>query len=122
MKGRGKSQRTVELLAACYDILSSIQPTTVRGVCYQLFTRGLIPSMAKNNTSKISKLLTAARENGDIPWEWLVDETREAERVSSWKSSAQYAETILRSYRKDFWQHQPERIEVWSEKGTIRGV
>jgi hypothetical protein len=29
---------------------------------------------------------------------------------------------VARSYRLDFWQQQPERVEVWSEKGTIRGV
>jgi hypothetical protein len=121
-KGRGKAQKTVALLAECYDILEDIQPTTVRGVCYQLFTKGFIPNMGKNETSKISKLLTAARETGHIPWEWLVDETREAETINSWTDPAAYSEAVLRSYRKDFWQYQPERLEVWSEKGTIRGV
>ena len=29
---------------------------------------------------------------------------------------------MARSYRKDFWDQQPVRVEVWSEKGTIRGV
>jgi len=57
-----------------------------------------------------------------IPWAWIVDETREPERVSQWDNPADYGETILRSYRKDFWQHQTERIEIWSEKGTVRGV
>ena len=27
-----------------------------------------------------------------------------------------------RSYRRDFWKQQPVRVEVWSEKGTVRGV
>ena len=27
-----------------------------------------------------------------------------------------------RSYRRDFWNQQPVRVEVWSEKGTVRGV
>ena len=27
-----------------------------------------------------------------------------------------------RSYRLNFWQQQPERVEVWSEKGTVRGL
>jgi len=26
------------------------------------------------------------------------------------------------SYRRDFWNQQPVRVEVWSEKGTVRGV
>src|SRR5512141_756086 len=29
---------------------------------------------------------------------------------------------VSRSYRRDFWNQQPKRVEVWSEKGTVRGV
>ena len=29
---------------------------------------------------------------------------------------------LARSYRRDFWTQQPVRVEVWSEKGTVRGV
>ena len=34
----------------------------------------------------------------------------------------EYARCVARSYRRDFWNQQPVRCEVWSEKGTIRGV
>jgi hypothetical protein len=59
---------------------------------------------------------------GIIPWEWIVDETREVERISTWDDPEQYARAVARSYRRDFWNRQPNRIEVWSEKGTIRDV
>jgi hypothetical protein len=29
---------------------------------------------------------------------------------------------VGRSYRRDHWSQQPVRVEVWSEKGTVRGV
>ena len=29
---------------------------------------------------------------------------------------------VGQSYRRDFWNQQPVRVEVWSEKGTVRGV
>ena len=57
-----------------------------------------------------------------IPWEWIVDETRSLERTSTWSNPAAYARAVARSYRRDFWDQQPVRVEVWSEKGTIRGV
>ena len=38
------------------------------------------------------------------------------------RNLADYGEAVLRSYRKDFWRHQKDRVEVWSEKGTVRGV
>jgi hypothetical protein len=83
---------------------------------------GVIASMKKSETNKVSTHLTWAREHGLIPWAWIVDETREAERVSAWEDPAAYVETVKRAYRRDRWTDQPLRIEVWSEKGTIRGT
>jgi hypothetical protein len=51
-----------------------------------------------------------------------VDETRELERVAAWDDPAQFAWSVSRQYRRDFWAQQPVRVEVWSEKGTVRGV
>jgi hypothetical protein len=71
---------------------------------------------------RVYRLLKEAREQGDIPWEWIVDETRSLERASTWADPAAYARAVARSYRRDFWNQQPVHVEVWSEKGTIRGV
>jgi hypothetical protein len=121
-KGRGMSQASRDLIDAMYDICEAAQPITGRGVGYKLFTAGLIKSMSVNEMQKVYRLLRIAREEGTIPWEWIVDETRELERVSTWDDPEQYARAVARSYRRDFWNQQPCRVEVWSEKGTIRGV
>jgi hypothetical protein len=98
------------------------QPITGRGIGYKLFAAGLIPSMARAEMQRAYRLLKQAREEGTIPWEWIVDETRELERASTWANPAAYARAVARSYRRDFWNQQPVRCEVWSEKGTVRGV
>jgi hypothetical protein len=121
-KGRGMAKASLDLIAAMYDIAQETRPITGRGVGYKLFTAGLIKSMSKNEMQKVYRLLRIAREQGDIPWSWIVDETRELERVGTWNNPAQYARAVASSYRRDFWNHQPARVEVWSEKGTIRGV
>jgi hypothetical protein len=105
-----------------YDIAEALHPITGRGVGYQLFTRGLIPSMGTNDMKRVYNLLKIAREEGTIPWEWIVDEGRELERVPSWSDPAAFARAASRQYRRDFWKTQPKRVEVWSEKGTVRGV
>jgi hypothetical protein len=120
--GRGMAPASREMIAAMHDIAKATQPITGRGVGYKLFTRGLITSMSTNEMQKVYRLLRIAREQGDIPWEWIVDETRELERVSTWENTAEYARVVATSYRRDFWDQQPCRVEVWSEKGTIRGV
>ena len=120
--GRGKAQRSLDLIDAAHEILEEIQPASVRAVCYQLFNRGLIESMEKKSTNRVSELLTAAREDGTIPWEWIVQEGRGIERVSTWRDPAAFARTVMDAYRKDKWEAQPRRVMVVSEKGTIRGT
>lgn len=119
---RGKSRAMLDLIEASHKILAEIQPATVRAVCYRLFTLGLIPDMSKASTNKVSRQLVYAREQGIVPWEWVVDETREAERVSTWNDPDEIIHAAVRGYRRDYWQDQPVRVEVWSEKGTVRGT
>lgn len=120
--GRGKAKKTLDLIDTAAEILREIQPATVRAVCYRLFAAGLIPNMGKNATGKVSKQLVFARENGLIPWNWIVDETRHAERVALWNDIDERIKSATNSYRRDNWQEQPNRVEVWSEKGTVRGT
>jgi hypothetical protein len=120
--GRGMAQRSLDLIEAMAAIAKAAQPITGRGIGYKLFTAGLIPSMATTAMQRVYRLLRIAREQGDIPWEWIVDETRALERVSTWSDPEEYAKCVARSYRRDFWDQQPHRVQVWSEKGTVRGV
>jgi hypothetical protein len=67
------------------------------------------------------RLLTIAREQGTIPWDWLVDESRSLERRAQWNDPWEFSH-VWQQYRRDRWNDQPHRVEVWSEKGTVRGV
>src|SRR6516165_11617984 len=111
-KVRGKSQRSLDLIETMYDAANAAQPITGRGIGYKLFTAGLIPSMERKEMQRVYRLLKEAREQGHIPWEWIVDETRSLERVSTWDDPDDYARR----------NQQPHRVDVWSEKGTVRGV
>jgi hypothetical protein len=121
-KGRGMAQRSLDLIEAMYTVTEAAQPITGRGVGYKQFTIGLLSSMARPEMQRVHHLLKEACEQGYIPWGWIVDETRELERVSTWADRAAYARTVARSYRRDFWNQQPVRVIVVSEKGTVRGL
>lgn len=121
-KVRGMAKASMALIEAMYVAAELSQPITGRGIGYKLFTAGLIPSMSVPDMQRVYRLLKEARERGMIPWEWIVDETRDLERRPSWDDPADYVCVVSRSYRRDFWNQQPVRVEVWSEKGTVRGV
>jgi hypothetical protein len=116
------AQRDLDLIEAMRDAAEASQPITGRGVGYKLFVAGLISSMSRPEMQRVYRLLLQAREQGDIPWHWIVDETRTIEQVSTWDDPDHFARCVARSYRRDFWNQQPVHCEVWSEKGTVRGV
>ncbi len=120
--GRGKSTQSKALIAACQEILTEIQPASVRAVCYQLFIRRLIPDMSKGCTNAVGTKLVYARRQGLVPWEWIVDETRDAERPGTWADPERFIPAVMASYRRDRWAQQSSWVEVWSEKGTVRGT
>src|SRR5215475_3812598 len=61
-KGRGKAQRSLDLIEAMYDAAEAAQPITGRGIGYKLFTAGLIPSMARKEMQRVYRLLKEARD------------------------------------------------------------
>jgi hypothetical protein len=109
-KGRGRSKHSLEIIEAMHEIAKAAQPITGRGVGYKLFSQNLIPSMSRNDMQAVYRLLKEAREEGIIPWDWIVDEGRDLEKVATWNNPAQYMRVVARSYRRDFWRQQPERI------------
>jgi hypothetical protein len=121
-KVRGMARASLDLVEAMYKAAEAAHPITGRGIGYKLFTAGLIPSMETGQMQRVYRLLKEARERGMIPWEWIVDETRELERRPSWDDPDAFVRVVSRAYRRDFWNHQPARVEAWSEKGTVRGV
>jgi hypothetical protein len=121
-KGRGMARQSLDLIEAMYAAAEAARPITGRGIGYKLFVASLISSMTKSEMAKVYRLLLIARERGIIPWEWIVDETRELQRCSSWDDPADFVRTVSRAYRRDFWNQQPKRVQVWSEKSTVSGV
>jgi hypothetical protein len=91
------ARRSLDLIEAMYTVTEAAQPITGRGVGYKLFTSNLIPSMERAEMQRVYRLLKEARERGHIPWEWIVDETRELERVSTWDDPAEYARCVAQS-------------------------
>jgi hypothetical protein len=77
------ARRSLDLIEAMHAAAEAAQPITGRGIGYKLFTAGLIPSMTRGEMQRVYRLLKEARERDQIPWDWIVDETRALERASA---------------------------------------
>jgi hypothetical protein len=117
---RGKGKATLDLIAEIKRVLEQIQPASVRAVCYRLFVQKLISDMSK--VGRVGGQLVYAREQGIVPWPWVVDETRSVERVQCWTDFEDHFDDLCSSHQRDLWEDQPERLVVVSEKGTVRGT
>jgi hypothetical protein len=121
-RGRGPAKATLALIDAMVEIAEGIQPCSVRAIAYQLFNRKLIASMGTDDTKRVSNASVTARERGWLPWGWIVDGTRQEERVATWDDPTAYGRAVMRSYRRNKWVAQPRHICVWSKKNTVEGT
>ena len=112
--------KTTETILAAHRILEAEHPMTLR----QLFYR-LVSALAIENTrpayQRLSRLITKARENEIINPEWLVDRSKPEYHPNAWTNTAEYLETVAKSYRRDYWEDQSYYVELWVEKDSLVG-
>ncbi len=82
--GRGKAAATVELGQAAYDILdASPHAMTLRQLYYAMVSAGSIPK-TEASYGKLKRVMRDLREDGTVPWDWLVDHTRSVFQPRTW--------------------------------------
>lgn len=120
---RGEWAQTTELIGAAIRILGRENPMTIRQLFYRLVSSAAINNCLRDY-QRVVKAMTKARDDGRIPFARIVDRTRPTYRTQNWKNMRQlgYAiENELMSYRRDYWQDQPNYLEVWCEKDAVTG-
>jgi len=113
-------KRTTDLIDAAAAILGIQQPMTIRQLFYRLVSAGLIPNDRKNY-QLVSRIMTKARDDNRIPFEYITDRSRPEYRPNVWDDAAGYFATVKSSYRKNYWQNQTNHVELWVEKDAIIG-
>lgn len=113
-------QETTELIRAALVILEEQQPMTIRQLFYAFVVRELLRNV-QSDYKRVSRMMTKARNDGRCPWAWIVDRSREIYAPTVWRDPAGYAHAVRNSYRKDYWEMQPEHCEVWIEKDAAIG-
>jgi hypothetical protein len=107
---------------AIKDILESDNPQTVRQVFYALTVRGLIVKIEGEYQQTVVRLLGEMRESGDIPFEWIADNTRWMRKPSSFTGIEHCLNSAAEFYRRNLWASMPIHVEIWCEKDALAGV
>src|SRR5262245_33119892 len=118
---RLKSQM-VAIRAAIEKILEESHPQTVRQVYYALTVLGLIAKVEKEYQATVIRLLTDMREDGQIPFEWIADNTRWMRKPTTFTGIEHCLQSTAEFYRRNLWASTPMRVEVWCEKDALAGV
>ena len=107
---------------AIRNILEEDHPQTVRQVFYALTVRGIIKKAEPEYHGTVIRLLVEMREAGQIPFEWLADNTRLMRKPSSFTGVESCLDATAKFYRRDLWSSMPVYCEVWCEKDALAGV
>lgn len=120
---RGEWKESTKLVDAAVDILEQENPMTIRQLFYRLVSKHVIENRL-GDYQKVIRLMTKARKDGRVAYDWIVDRSRASYESVLWDDMAQLAQTFendLLRYRSDWWADQPVYLEIWCEKDTVTG-
>src|SRR6516164_1730135 len=106
---------------ALLDIIEAGRPMTVRQVFYQATVRGLVEK-AESGYAKVQTDLTVMRRAGELPYDWLADNTRWQRKPRTFNSVEDALRDTAALYRKNLWQDAGSYVEIWLEKDALSGV
>jgi hypothetical protein len=107
---------------AIISILEQDNPQTVRQVFYALTVRGVITKAEIEYHRTVVRLLVEMREGGQVPFEWIADNTRWMRKPTAFTGIEACLKATAESYRRNLWAAMPVYVEVWCEKDALAGV
>lgn len=102
-------------------VLSEIQPATLRQLYYQAVSRKLIPK-TEQAYKTIGRVLVLMRRAGEIPYDWIADNTRWMRKPRTYSGLQQLLNNTAATYRRSVWDSQSAYVEIWLEKDALAGV
>jgi hypothetical protein len=101
-------------------------PTSARFLYYELVVRAVLQkhkeqgSGGRRSDQDLHDALTYLREQGVVPWDWLVDETRSLDDYTGWSSINRWATTMVKHVRLDPWDGRAPLLLL--ESRSLAGV
>jgi hypothetical protein len=116
---------SLALITKANEIIAEYQAQgftlTLRQLYYQMVARDVIPNTVQSY-KRLGAILNDARYAGMVDWSALEDRTRNLYSQSHWNSPGDIIRSAAYSFRKDKWEGQDYRPEIWVEKEALAGV
>ena len=108
--------KSAALLEECKVVLSEYEePITIRHLYYRLVATQVIEN-SQRSYERLDNHLTKWRKAGLLDPRAFYDRTREPIIPSTWENLSDFFSTVRGAYRRDLWQGQDRRPEVWRER------
>jgi hypothetical protein len=106
---------------ALYDIAKEQQPLIVRAVFYQAVVRGIVDK-TQAGYKMVQTDLTLMRKSGEMPYEWIVDNTRSIVEPYAYNGVADALGQLSDSYSVNLWKDADCLVIMFLEKDGLSGV
>src|SRR5215207_2770602 len=116
--GRPLGPTAIAIRSAVSELTAKYERMTVRQVFYALEVAGVVEKTVGGYRQVQQQLLKMRREQL-LPWEFITDGTRWQRKPGSWGAADSAVVELARAYRRDLWQSQSVRIEIWLEKDAL---
>jgi hypothetical protein len=113
--------RSRAIREAVLGLQSVYRVVTVRGAFYLLVAGGVVEKTESSYRSAQRQILGMRRE-GVLPWSFIADHTRWQRKPRTYDRLEDALADVQGGYRRNLWQRQSVRVEVWCEKDTLAGV
>ena len=115
----------LELLGVANKILDEFgakgYALTLRQLHYQFVARDIYPN-TQASYNMLGRLISDGREAGLVSWTSIEDRGRNLMGMEYQISPKEALKKLRDNYKKNLWENQPCRVEVWVEKQALEGV
>ena len=118
---RRTASEIADLKSSMLAIVASQEELTIRHLFYLMVSQSLIEKTEAEYNNVVIRLALQLRRAGEIPFGKIVDGTRLYRTPRLYGSVHEALSETARLYRRDYWRHSDELVEVWCEKEAISG-
>lgn len=112
----------LDIRAEIKAVLRDDHPMTVRQTFYQLVVRGAVEKTEEAYKGTIIRLLTDMRLSGEVPFSWIIDESRRTRRTQTFDTVAAALQDTAKFYRRSALCESSDYLEIWCEKEALSGI